>query len=158
MGKSVLVFLCAALYGCSSGRVEKLERENRELAAKLETLSRTSSLDAQAKCAEQAEKNFANAGFDPGGIQDYTNHYNAKMNKCFVLMSSTRAEPPRQFKTLTDAFEGKSYGDYFWINKDGKQYYEVKPFVCKVVLPNGEDRVCGSQQEFETLIKAYMEQ
>ena len=47
-------------------------------------------------------------------------------------------------KFLTDAFEGKRYGEY------------TEP-ICRVVLPSGGDKTCRSLQEFDTLTAYYMQ-
>jgi len=39
---------------------------------------------------------------------------------------------PSNSRTLSDAFEGKVYGNYFWINTQG--FWEVEPQECKVTL------------------------
>jgi hypothetical protein len=58
---------------------------------------------------------------------------------------------------VSDAFEGKSYAEYAWKSEKGKKYWEVKPFVCKVTLPSGEKKDCASSDEFDDLVKVYME-
>jgi len=60
-------------------------------------------------------------------------------------------------KTLTDAFEGKVYGNYIWSTQKGKKYWEVPPLECKVTLPSGEEKACHSSDEFDELVKQYME-
>jgi hypothetical protein len=58
---------------------------------------------------------------------------------------------------LFDAYEGKTYGEYNWHTVKDKKYWEVPPFMCKVVLPSGDDKLCTSDNEFDELIKTYME-
>jgi hypothetical protein len=60
-------------------------------------------------------------------------------------------------KTLSDAFEGKGYGSYMWRSDPVKKYWEVRPFVCSVKLPSGEEKACTSTEEFDELAKYYME-
>ena len=50
------------------------------------------------------------------------------------------------------------YADYFWINVTGKKYGEVKPKRCDVKLPYGEWKTCHSEEDFNELVKVYMEQ
>jgi len=99
-----------------------------------------------------------NAGYQPQDLSGYENHYNLKMNKCFVIIQSSKIDASGIFvyKTLSDAFEGKSYAEYAWLNNKGKKYWEVKPFVCTVKLPSGNEKNCNSSDEFEELIKVYM--
>ena len=60
-------------------------------------------------------------------------------------------------KSLEDAFEGKEYAEFMWINNSGKKYWEVSPSICKVTLPSGQEQICNSSDEFDELIKPYME-
>jgi hypothetical protein len=86
----------------------------------------------------------------------YANHYHQKLNKCFIEIYSMKV--PSVSMSVSDAFEGKEYAEYSWINTQGKKYWEVKPVTCKVTLLSGDEKTCGSQEEFERLIKVYMEQ
>jgi len=65
---------------------------------------------------------------------------------------------PTVFRTVSDAFEGKVYAEYFWCNDKGKKYWEVAPFMCKVTLLNGEEKFCNTTDEYEELIKQFMQQ
>src|ERR1700722_6529149 len=46
-------------------------------------------LEYQEKCAEQARRAFHDLGYKSQGPAGYENHYNAKLNKCFVLVENT---------------------------------------------------------------------
>jgi hypothetical protein len=157
---AVVVFLT---HGCgNSDRIAQLESQNRELTAKLEFLTKTRSLDLQEQCAKQSREVFKSGKWDKDPLADYTNHYNAKLNKCFIEIQSTDAKtaPPAIFtnKTVSDAFEGKGYGEYMWKSDRVKKYGEVPPLQCKVTLLSGEEKFCHSSDEFDQLIKQYMEQ
>jgi hypothetical protein len=147
--------------GCNQDRIVQLEKQNKELVAKLESLNKAASIEMQQKCAQQSKAEFNRSGFDKDDTANFTNHYNAKLNKCFVEMFSMKSHRtpyvPTVYRSVSDAFEGKTYGEYMWINDLGKKYWEVKPFVCKVTLLSGEDKYCESDREFEELIKVYME-
>jgi hypothetical protein len=58
---------------------------------------------------------------------------------------------------VRDAFEGKRYGTYVWHTETSKKYLVVPPFTCEVTLPTGEQKACHSMDEFEELVKVYME-
>jgi hypothetical protein len=159
-----VVFL---LTSCNSDRIAALEKQNKELAAKIETLqggakqsTQSPTLDLQEKCAKQAEVVYKTSGLQKEQLTGYTNHYSGKLNKCFVQLSSLHSDSlkPTIYITVMDAYEGKVFADYYWINTQGKKYWEVKPFTCKVTMLNGEDRVCDSQDEFDSLVKQYMEE
>ena len=134
-----------------------------EITAKIATSevnAKSNLLGYQEKCAEQARKAFNDLGYKPNDMAGYENHYNTKLNKCFVVVESTDAKfAPTIWthKSLFDAYEGKGYGDYSWHTVKDKKYWEVAPFMCKVVLPSGDDKYCNSNDEFEALIKGYME-
>ncbi len=134
-----------------------------ELTAKVtigEANAKSHLLDYQEKCAEQARKAFNDLGFKPNDMAGYENHYNAQLNRCFVSVQNTDTKYAPTIwthKTLFDAYEGKEYGDYSWHTVENKKYWEVPPFMCKVVLPSGDDQYCKSDDEFEKLIKTYME-
>ena len=75
------------------------------------------------------------------------NHYNQKLNKCFMQVESS--DVMGTGKTISDAFEGKVYAVL------GLRGDEVKK--CSVTLPSGEERICHSSEEFDALVKQYME-
>jgi hypothetical protein len=116
-------------------------------------------LEYQEKCAEQARKAFKETGFKPKDMAGYENHYNAKLNKCFIMIENTDATYAPTIwthKTLSDAYEGKSYGEYHWHTVKDKKFWEVPPFQCKVLLASGEEHICKSDDEFQELSKFYM--
>ena len=77
-------------------------------------------------------------------IASYSNHYNKKLNKCFYLLNSTNVTKrySLQMTSLWDIQDNKSYGEF---NVDSKGMF------CSV----GEKQ-CKSKDEFESLIKSYM--
>ena len=146
--------------GCNQDKIARLEKENKELAVKLESVAKAANLDMQAKCAQQARVEFEVWEKDP--MADFTNHYNAKVNKCFVEITNMgrnqKPYVPAVNRIVSDAFEGKVYGEYMWMNNKGKKYWEVEPYWCKVRSLSGEETVCKSSEEFDSLIKQFMEQ
>jgi hypothetical protein len=115
----------------------------------------------QEKCAKRARDEFRDLGWEKDPFASFTNHYNEKLNKCFMLIENTDAKTtPGAIYTnrgLYDAFERKSFGEYMRSTADGKKYWEAKPFVCNVTQPSGESVTCKSPDEFDELIKIYME-
>jgi len=158
----LVLALSITLSACNTDKITQLERENQDLRAKLDSVTRAKSLDLQEKCAKQARDEFKFQGRDKEQLAGYTSHYVAQLNKCFIAIQNTDTKTaPGQIittKSVFDAFEGKQYADYFWETEKGKKYWEVKPFVCEVSLQSGEEKVCTSEQEFTELIKPYMEQ
>jgi subtilisin family serine protease len=117
------------------------------------------SLELQGRCAKQAAEVFKQEGYGTEPLADFTNHYSGKMGRCFVVISNTKVtgNVSSADKSLSDAFEGKVYGSYTWINSQGKKYWEVAPSVCTVTLPSGEEKKCQSSEEWDELVKAYTE-
>src|SRR5262245_12026718 len=87
------------------------------------------SLEMQARCAAQAKKSFEESGWNKGiptsnpelsaanaQLTEYTNHYNSKLNKCFIEVNAQMQSLPGvsaawSYKFLfRDAYEGKTYG------------------------------------------------
>jgi hypothetical protein len=134
------------------------QRQVHELTAKLDSTKQSASFEFQEKCAKQAKEYLSQ--FDNHDVVESLNHYNAKLNKCFV---ETRSEsfsngyPHSETKILTDAFEGKDYGEYIFISTPNKPDYLGSPAECEVTLPSGEETTCHSSDEFDALVKQYME-
>ena len=98
-------------------------------------------------------------GFKPNNMASFVNHYNAKLNTCFVQVDSMDISNPKVIWThrvVSDAFEGKSYGQYDWHTEKDKKYWDVPPFHCSVVSLGGEEQTCTSDDEFKNLVKVYM--
>jgi len=95
-------------------------------------------------------------------MTNFDNHYSAKVNKCFVRLTSMASQVKPRVPTINrlvfDAFEGKVYASYMWMNDGGKKFWEVPPFDCTVTSLSGEKRLCKSAEEFDELIKQFMEQ
>jgi hypothetical protein len=153
----VLVALMLFGVGCNQDKLARLEKENRDLAAKLAATIQAVNLDAQAKCAQQSRAEFDAQAWPKTSMASFTNHYNQKLNKCFMETVTTPSDlkpyVPTSFRTVADAFEGKVYADYFWRNATNKKYWEVAPTECKVTTLTGETVFCKSTEEYEQLIK-----
>ena len=76
-------------------------------------------------------------------------------------VTNTKVDPkdqvPIESRTVSDAFEGKVYAHYFWINNERKKYWEVPPRQCDVTTLTGERVVCKSGEEYEHLIQELMD-
>ena len=79
---------------------------------KLEDKSVQEALSLQTQCSEMASKFLSSRGWKPRAGDDYKNHFNSKLKKCFVLVSSYL--PKDDFVTidLYDAVEGKRYATF----------------------------------------------
>jgi hypothetical protein len=88
MRRRILIALAALLVcsACDTDRLNKLEKENADLKAEVAKTNAAADFNLQEKCSNAAKSWFReNWPRDKDTILlDETNHYNSKMNKCFV--------------------------------------------------------------------------
>lgn len=132
-------------------------RQVQELHAKLDSLSKAAGFDLQAKCADQALLAWKAGGWDRKKLATYSNHYNEKLKKCFMQIETTTEESGADvtFETVTDPFESKGYAEFIW--KVDHKSGDSKSMRCSAILPSGETIACTSPEEFDELIKQYMD-
>lgn len=80
-----------------------------------------------------------------GPIRNYTNHYNKKLNKCFVSLVGSYNGGDTFGYVLTDVNENKDYGMYGQFNGKTRDCYVG-------------DVSCVSESEWKVLIRPYMEE
>jgi hypothetical protein len=90
---------------------------------------------------------------DKDGVtyKNYKNHYNIKLNKCFVLINTTsyphsKSNDALIIKVLWGINEVKKYGSVTRLRR------QPNPTDCSV-----KDRICKSESEWNSLVKPYME-
>jgi hypothetical protein len=167
--RAVLVVIAALAVGCGDGgrtarlqnQLDEQQKQIRELEGKLSSLAKAEALGLDEKCARQAVAYFKEGGYDKSGpFNGFTNHYNPELGECFILIQSldTKSGPGRYMESrdLWGAYERKWYANYVWFSESGKKYWQVKPFMCQVMSPSGEKKVCQSADEFDELVKTYM--
>jgi hypothetical protein len=120
---------------------------------------RSATLAQQKMCDEQARKKFHedNQDVPPHERGQYTSHFDAAGNVCYMLVhhAGTGNGVPSVSDLVYDAFEGREYASYTWVNTQKKKYWEVAPMECKV-KPRGKAEItCKSSAEFEGLIEKY---
>jgi hypothetical protein len=94
------------------------------------------------KCGKQSEGWFKSYQQRyPGDKFTYENHFNKRLNKCFVLLKYSE----KQLKSLRNINENKMYGS-FLSKQDGK-----------IIICNVLDKKCNSEEEWDSLVKTYME-
>jgi hypothetical protein len=116
--------------------------------------------ELQGRCGKSAAAFFANcfgAGnkYDDFGqtINTYTNHYNKKLNKCFILVDGvTFPNDKKKYhmsrgRTLFDVIENKYYGFF------GTGGSEDSQPPCEML-----NKECHSEAEWDALVKPYMEE
>jgi type II secretory pathway pseudopilin PulG len=158
--RAIILILLAAAVGLgvlASQQAATIKEQQHQIAAADEHM-KGASLALQGKCAEQARKAFNAFGFGPNDMADYSNHYNATLNKCMVRLERQLAtgQVTYVFKNVFDAFENKDVGTYVWHTVGDKKYWEVPPSQCQVVSTSGEKQACQSEDEFNKLTDVYM--
>ncbi len=66
----------------------------------------------QVECAESANRFLVSHGWKPGMGDNYENHFNSRLNKCFVLVSGYSLNGDFRTLDLHDAVEGRHYATY----------------------------------------------
>jgi hypothetical protein len=72
----------------------------------------------------------------------HQNHYNTRLDKCFILINYTK----KQSKILKNIIENKIYGS-FRSKEDGT-----------IIMCNVLEKTCKSEEEWDSLVKPYMEE
>jgi hypothetical protein len=127
-------------------------------ASKEQDLDRNKIADLREQCRKSAEEYFT--GRFGSGIRDddfgqridtYTNHYNVKLNKCFILIETVIIPKYKIFrtsraKTLLDIYKDTYYGSY-GIGRDGSIN------MCEMLK-----KECHSDSDWDSLVDPYMEE
>jgi hypothetical protein len=153
MRRLLLLPLVLLLGACNSDKIAQLEKRNKELAARLDSLSNGSLLDLQGRCASQSRSIFKDQGpWSKGVSVTYTNHYNQRLGKCFIEIHATTPGKQGIFAStwISDAFERKDYGEYYAV-------VSHTPTSCTIRSLAGEETSCQSEEEFTEAMKQYME-
>lgn len=154
----------ALLAGCDADRVAKLEKENADLKAQVEKQSVPLDYDLQAKCSKDARAFFGETwGQEKDTILlDFTNHYNGKLNKCFILgehhfnshLAGPNGDSWTNMMSRFDVYENTKYAEFGENN-----YMYFKPQIHntqEVITCYVAGTKCTSQQEFNSLVSHYM--
>jgi hypothetical protein len=116
-------------------------------------------LERQARCYEQAREAYADLGYPRGRIAGFGNHYNAKLERCFIHIANTEADAEAiwVYRKLVDVSARREFGAYAWQVRQGSAASDFSPARCEVTMPSGETRRCRSEEEFTELVSLYME-
>jgi hypothetical protein len=145
----VAVLAMAVWNSTLSTKLTRLEKSVAELDLKSTQKATATGLELQAKCAEQARKQFIDGGYLTMPLTGYESHYNSDLNKCAIQINSIDGKTAGRTRSVFDAFEGKEYGSVYTVRGD--------TMFCTVKLPSGESKRCQSHEEFDNLVKVYME-
>ena len=86
-----MLLTAVGLCGCNDTKIFQLEKQNKELTAKLDAVTKQSSLDLQEKCAKQARAEYNAQGMEKEQIAGFANHYNSTVDKCFMEITVTKS-------------------------------------------------------------------
>lgn len=95
------------------------------------------------RAAEMFDRDFPKT--DRKGVEIFENHYNTRLNRCFMLEENTivTSDQGKTYKakllTLVDVNDNKVYGSF-------------SPLNCDV-----QERKCSSENEFRALIKSFLQ-
>lgn len=156
--------LALSLCGCDTGRINGLEKENANLKAQIEKENVARDYDLQVKCSKDARAFFnENWGRDKDTIfLDFTNHYNGKLNKCFILaeyhfnshLAGPHGDSWSNIMSLFDVYENMKYAEF------GENHYTYfKPEIRnsqEMIMCEVAGTKCNSQQEFSNLVGPYL--
>ena len=119
-------------------------------------------LAQQKMCDEQATRKFrenenvANIPKSRTSINSYTSHYDPAVNVCYIRVSSTSADKfPVATDVVYDAFGGRIYANYMWVNSQNKKYWDVSPSMCEIHIPGRPIEKRNSAEEFNELTEKY---
>lgn len=132
------------------------------LPLKVHAASLKEKYELQELCGKQAETNYR--GFvlalsmqNKNATATYTDHYNQKLNKCFVFLTAYGG--PKKLNSMSleldEVNENKTYG-YFQSYENAPDHSEV--IDCWVLNASGGQQKCHSRNEWDSLIRPYMEQ
>jgi hypothetical protein len=158
-----MLVVASFLSGCESEKLTELEKQNKELHAKIEKQeSAKEDYELQGKCSSEA-KMFFSQGWDRDRdtiILDYWNHYNKAMNKCFISVEFHYHYPSNSSSwindiSIWDVLENEKYGQY-------SESHDITPapnfqvrdslIECEVV-----GHKCKTIDEFNNLRRPYLQ-
>jgi hypothetical protein len=116
---------------------------------------RLATLAQQKMCAEQSRKFFLDPEMEHKDWTEYTSHYDAKLNVCYVMIRADvylDKQHSEQFHAIAfmvfDAFEGVQRA---WMQHDviGPKH---EPYACQVKPLGQKETYCKTEDEFDALI------
>ena len=87
-------------------------------------------------------------------LSNFRNHYNARLNKCFVLLMSTSISHKR---TATGQIASTTIETLFDLN-DNNEYGSFAQVQSQVMSCYVQDKQCSTKDEWQTLINPYLNQ
>jgi hypothetical protein len=167
--RKLVVLLLLMVVGCNNNaeRIAQLEKQNHELQEQLKRSNATADFDLQAKCSQDSKawfnENWAGTRNDKDTILlDFSNHYNKKLNKCFILVeyhydshfAGKGGSSWTNDMELWDIYENSRYGSfgenhYTYSKPEPSSHNDVS--TCEVL-----GNKCTLHDEFNNLVRPYV--
>ncbi len=77
-----------------------------------QSVQTSNNFNLQSKCSSMSGTFFTNKNYKISQGDEYKNHYNSKLDKCFILISSYDIKTDILLMDLYDALEGGRYGSF----------------------------------------------
>jgi hypothetical protein len=102
--------------------------------------------ELQERCGNRAEERYRKEYGNETPMSNYTNHYNRKLNRCFILV--TQIIQSDTYKTLVDINENRPHGFFSKIVS-----LRTPTSWCEVL-----GKPCHSESEWDSLVRPFMEE
>jgi len=121
---------------------------------------RHATIAEQKICAAQAKKFYDetdNSNTKNTTKNEYFSHYDDAAKVCYIRIDVAIYENKRATMSsyVFDAFEGRTYAEYVWLEEPGKFFWDVKPVQCDIKPIGSPKQVCSSTEEFEALVDKF---
>jgi hypothetical protein len=159
------LLLTAVLFlgACNTDRIAQLEKQNKEMRAELDRQKTLVDLDTQAKCSNTS-RIFFNINFRRDKdtvLLDYSNHYNKKLGKCFILVEwhyNVRPSTTGEWfnvMMLHDVFENNKYAE---LSEEHLLNINITPVATetRIVRCEVDGQQCKTSDEFGQQTRHYM--
>lgn len=113
--------------------------------------------EAQLRCNASALARFQVLHLEGNPSAKHRGHFNLARGQCYILIENSENSLDTDWKhiTLYDA-DGKVFGSYGWHSESDRQPAEIPPYTCDVTLPSGAHQACKTEDDFRSLVGAYM--
>lgn len=156
----IILLLLAATVGLGvlAGQQAATIKEQQGQLAAASDRRKAELLAMQTQCANQAKLTYSELGYKPKDRAYYRNHFNSRLNKCMLYTESQPSDETGSWdnKALIDVAENNELGSLAWLRfpQSGKS---EPPYLCHVQSDSAVRQSCKSDDEYEKLVKAYME-
>jgi hypothetical protein len=156
-----VIALTILVAGCNNDRVARLESEVQSIKQELSQVRKINGLELQAKCSGDAKTWFhENWQRDKDtNLLDYSAHYNAVSNKCFIeiyfnwSISAIRTTALHKSTTIHDIYENTEYGRLGQMSKIGE--FSEPERITECVVYGSK---CKTVEEYRVLAAKLMSQ